>query len=120
MGGCPPVPGFHHDRRALCTGFAEEARDLAISARVSRVAIGADWEAYFSDPTLYLLDESGARVAPGASSDAVSPQDTLRGTVEIIGDVIEPVVPVGAWHATHGILLSQERRRPHPRAKRSR
>ena len=61
-----------------------------------------------------------ARVAPGASSDAVSPQDTLRGTVEIIGDVIEPVVPVGAWHATHGILLSQERRRPHPRAKRSR
>lgn len=50
-----------------------------------------------------------ARVTPGSTINAASPQDTLRGTVEIVGDVIAPVAPMSAWNAPAGILLSQER-----------
>ena len=50
-----------------------------------------------------------ARVTPGSTLGVASPQDTLHGTVEILGDVIEPVVPMSAWNAWAGVLLSQER-----------
>ena len=32
------------------------------------------------------------------------PQDALRGTVEIVGDILAPVLPAGAWDAERGEL----------------
>jgi len=49
-----------------------------------------------------------ARVTSSGASDASCPQDTLLGTVEIIGDLIEPVFPPAAWNAVRGVLLTQE------------
>ncbi len=40
-----------------------------------------------------------AQVLPFVPRQAGYPQDTLRGTVEIHGDIIEPVLPVGEWEA---------------------
>jgi hypothetical protein len=30
------------------------------------------------------------------------PQDALKGTVEILGDVVGPVLPAGEWEAVRG------------------
>lgn len=30
------------------------------------------------------------------------PQDTLRGTVRVVGDITGPVLPASAWHAESG------------------
>jgi prevent-host-death family protein len=49
-----------------------------------------------------------ARVTPSGNTDALSPQDTLHGTVEILGDVLEPLIPRSAWNAARGVLLTQE------------
>ncbi|MDQ3032741.1 MAG: type II toxin-antitoxin system Phd/YefM family antitoxin [Myxococcota bacterium] len=48
-----------------------------------------------------------ARVIP-SGPDVKYPQDTLAGTVEIVGDVVAPVFAAGAWNASRGVLLSQE------------
>ncbi|MEO7113037.1 MAG: type II toxin-antitoxin system Phd/YefM family antitoxin [Polyangiaceae bacterium] len=57
-----------------------------------------------------------ARVIPSSASGTGSPQDSLAGTVQIHGDVIEPVLPPRAWDAMRGELI---RENP-PRSKRSR
>ena len=40
-----------------------------------------------------------AQLVPPVPSKAGYPQETLRGTVEIRGDILEPVLPPGAWEA---------------------
>jgi antitoxin (DNA-binding transcriptional repressor) of toxin-antitoxin stability system len=50
-----------------------------------------------------------ARVVPEPTTTAASPQDTLYGTVEILGDVVSPIVPGATRHARIGTLLWQER-----------
>jgi prevent-host-death family protein len=40
-----------------------------------------------------------ARLLPPAKGPGKYPQDSLRGTVKILGDVIEPAVPPDAWEA---------------------
>lgn len=50
-----------------------------------------------------------ARVTPGDHSRSRSPQDTLRHTVETLGDVIAPAVPPSTWHAARGVMLTQDR-----------
>jgi len=40
-----------------------------------------------------------ARVVPAVAEDVAHPQDTLKGTVQILGDVLEPVLPAEAWEA---------------------
>ena len=39
-----------------------------------------------------------ARLVPAASADRY-PQDSLAGSVEILGDVLSPVLPARAWDA---------------------
>jgi prevent-host-death family protein len=58
-----------------------------------------------------------ARVTPSGNTNALSPQDTLRGTVEILGDVLEPVAPLSAWNAPRGVLLTQDEKRSRRAAK---
>lgn len=60
-----------------------------------------------------------ARVSPGSNSNAPSPQDTLHGSVEILGDITEPVVAARGWNATRGVLLTQEDAPRKSRGKRS-
>lgn len=58
-----------------------------------------------------------ARVVPSAAAGRY-PQDGLGGTVEILGDVLAPAAPPGAWNASRGVLLSQDeapKRRPRRR-----
>ena len=49
-----------------------------------------------------------ARVTSSDNSRSRSPQETLRHTVETLDDIISPVVSPGAWHATRGVLLTQD------------
>jgi prevent-host-death family protein len=51
-----------------------------------------------------------ARVVPGAGIAATRPQESLFGTVEVMGDVISPVLPPSAWNAHAGILVTNDRR----------
>lgn len=43
-----------------------------------------------------------ARLVPAAPLATESPQDSLRGTVEILGDVVGPVLDAKAWEAEGG------------------
>lgn len=49
-----------------------------------------------------------ARVTSSDNSRSSSPQETLRYTVETLDDIVAPVVPPAAWHATRGVLLTQD------------
>lgn len=49
-----------------------------------------------------------ARLTAADHSRSSSPQDTLRHTVEALGDVIAPPIPVAAWGATRGVLLARD------------
>lgn len=40
-----------------------------------------------------------ARLVPPASGEGKYPQDSLRGTVKIHGDLLEPILPADAWEA---------------------
>lgn len=40
-----------------------------------------------------------ARLVPPARGQGKYPQDSLHGTVEILGDILEPVLPAEAWEA---------------------
>jgi prevent-host-death family protein len=40
-------------------------------------------------------------IAP-VSQEGKSPQDSLRGTVEFVGDVVGPVVPASDWDVESG------------------
>jgi prevent-host-death family protein len=40
-----------------------------------------------------------ARLVSPVHDDAEQPQSTLRGTVEIIGDILAPVLPADEWEA---------------------
>ena len=41
-----------------------------------------------------------ARLVPAAPASSRYPQEDLVGTVEVVGDIISPVVRATAWHAT--------------------
>jgi prevent-host-death family protein len=49
-----------------------------------------------------------ARITAADHSRSSSPQDTLRSSVETLGDVIAPVIPATAWDATRGVLLTRD------------
>jgi prevent-host-death family protein len=40
-----------------------------------------------------------ARLMPALKEQGGYPQETLRGTVKILGDIIEPVLPADAWES---------------------
>ena len=40
-----------------------------------------------------------ARLVPPALGEGEYPQQALFGTVEILGDIVEPVLPAGDWEA---------------------
>jgi prevent-host-death family protein len=47
-----------------------------------------------------------ARLTAADNSRSSSPQDTLRHSVQTLGDVIAPTIPPAAWDATRGVLLT--------------
>jgi len=48
--------------------------------------------------TILKRGRAVARLVPAASSDRY-PQDSLAGSVEILGDIISPVQPDSAWES---------------------
>ena len=40
-----------------------------------------------------------ARLIPPVAGESASAQEALKGSVKILGNVIEPVLPLGAWEA---------------------
>ena len=40
-----------------------------------------------------------AELVPPVTRDAGRPQDTIMGTIEIIGDIVSPALPAEAWQA---------------------
>jgi prevent-host-death family protein len=48
--------------------------------------------------TILKRGRAVARLVPAASGHRY-PQDSLAGSVEIIGDILSPVLPVQAWEA---------------------
>jgi prevent-host-death family protein len=48
--------------------------------------------------TILKRGRAVARLVPAASSDRY-PQDSLAGSVEIIGDIMAPALPDSAWEA---------------------
>ena len=60
------------------------------------------------------------RVLPSVDAGSLYPQDSLAGTVTILGDVVTPVLPAAAWSAMRGELVAthaprktSKKRRPH-------
>jgi antitoxin (DNA-binding transcriptional repressor) of toxin-antitoxin stability system len=47
-----------------------------------------------------------ARVVPSIDGGSLYPQASLAGTVTIVGDVVDPVLPASAWSAMRGQLLA--------------
>jgi prevent-host-death family protein len=66
-----------------------KARCLAILDEVARTGEGI---------TILKRGKPVARLVPVAGPQAM-PQDGLQGSVEILGDVIGPVLPPEAWEA---------------------
>lgn len=46
-----------------------------------------------------------ARILPSTDATTLFPQDTLAGTVTIVGDILEPILPLSAFDAAGGELL---------------
>lgn len=40
-----------------------------------------------------------ARLVPPTANQGRYPQETLRGTVKFLGDIVEPVLPADVWEA---------------------
>ncbi|MBI3935390.1 MAG: type II toxin-antitoxin system prevent-host-death family antitoxin [Betaproteobacteria bacterium] len=45
-----------------------------------------------------------ARIVPPAYSKLGYPQETLRGTLTIVGDIVSPVMDPEDWSANRGVL----------------
>lgn len=53
-----------------------------------------------------------AQLVPAPTDMGQRPQDQLRGTVKVRGDIIEPVLPPEAWDAEGGEGLPQAPKHP--------
>ena len=49
--------------------------------------------------TILKRGRAVARLVPPALGESRYPQQALFGTVEILGDIVEPVLPAGDWEA---------------------
>jgi prevent-host-death family protein len=78
-----------------------KARCLAVLDEVARTGEGV---------TLLKRGKPLARVVPAASLDHDHPQHRLHGTLEILGDVVSPVLPVDAWEAEHASVRPRRKR----------
>ena len=69
------------DFKARCLAILDQVRDTG-------------------EPVLILKrGKPVAQLIPARSRSSRYPQDDLRGTVEIVGDVVAPAVPEGEWEA---------------------
>lgn len=78
-----------------------KARCLAVLDEVARTGEGV---------TLLKRGKPLARVLPAASVDHDHPQRRLAGTIEILGDVVAPALPVDAWEAEHAPTRPRRKR----------
>jgi antitoxin (DNA-binding transcriptional repressor) of toxin-antitoxin stability system len=60
------------------------------------------------------------RVLPSVDAGSRYPQDSLAGTVTILGDVVDPVLPAAAWSAMRGEIVATRSTRVRPKTARKR
>jgi prevent-host-death family protein len=84
-----------------------KARCLAVLDEVARTGEGV---------TLLKRGKPLARVVPAASFDHDHPQHRLRGTIEILGDVVAPVLPADAWEVEQAPVQPRRKRAAKKRA----
>lgn len=70
-----------------------KAKCLAILDEVAETGLGL---------TILKHGKPVAQLIPLASSSGGFPQDSLEGTVEILGDLIAPVLSADSWEAEGG------------------
>jgi prevent-host-death family protein len=80
-------------RSILATEF--KAKCLAILDEVERTG---------EPVTILKRGRPVARLLPTVPTEGRYPQHALRGTVEFLGDVIEPALPAQDWDAERGEL----------------
>ena len=87
------TPGYlvtYHGHMRSIKASEFKAKCLAILDEVSRTG----------EPVLVLKrGRPVARLLPPMMSESKHPQLTLKGTFEILGDIIEPAVPAEDWEA---------------------
>lgn len=84
---------YHGHMRSI--GAAEfKAKCLAILDEVFRTG---------EPVTILKRGKPVATLQPPLHGDAKHPQLTLKGTFEIIGDIVEPAVPADDWEAEGGV-----------------
>ncbi|MBI4872548.1 MAG: type II toxin-antitoxin system Phd/YefM family antitoxin [Candidatus Riflebacteria bacterium] len=67
-----------------------KAKCLAVLDEVARTGEGV---------TVTKRGHPVAQVLPVVPRHQGYPQDRLRGTVEVLGNILDPVLPMGAWEA---------------------
>ena len=81
-------------------------RTLAASEFKSKCLSILDEVAETGEPiTISKRGKPVAQLFPAISRGKISPQESLRGTVEIIGDIVEPTTDPDDWTAERGKLL---------------
>ena len=70
-----------------------KAKCLAILDEVARTGVGI---------TILKRGKPVAQLLPAVPREEGYPQETLLGTVEIVGDILEPVLPPETWEAERG------------------
>jgi len=81
---------MYHGHMRSINASEFKAKCLAILDEVSRTG----------EPLLVLKrGRPVARLLPPLTSEARYPQLTLKGTFEIVGDIVEPAVPAEDWEA---------------------
>lgn len=66
------------------------------------LAILDEVQAHGETVTVLKHGKPVAQLVPPSPVTGGFPQDALKGTVEILGDVVGPVLPAGEWEAVRG------------------
>ncbi len=51
-----------------------------------------------------------AQLVPATSRHEGFPQDAIKGAGRIVGDIVSPALPPGAWHANRGLLGVEDKK----------
>ena len=75
-------------------------RDIGATAFKATCLAVLDEVARTGEPvTILKRGKPVAQLVPATARQTRYPQDGLIGTVEVLGDVVGPVLPSDAWHA---------------------
>jgi len=75
---------------------------MSVSDFKARCLALLDEVAVFGEPIVILRrGKPVARVIRAVNGEEDYPQHTLKGTVDVVGDIVSPVLPPEAWASCH-------------------